>query len=133
MAVALLIIAIIAAFKAGIIGTLLSGNINHVQFFPVQAWWLQAVIGFLFAVFGLTTPIILKPFEKAWMALSHVMGIVVTTILLTITFTLVITPVGLLMRLFGNDPMKRKPGSADESYWIDVDRDGSSQRPDKPY
>jgi NADH:ubiquinone oxidoreductase subunit 5 (subunit L)/multisubunit Na+/H+ antiporter MnhA subunit len=97
------------------------------------AWRSMFVLSGLLLVIALALPKILAPLEWVWMKVAHAIGIVVTYILLTLTFYLVITTVGLLMRLFGHDPMRRKFERDKKSYWIDVDPEGSSSRPDKPY
>jgi len=86
-----------------------------------------------FLLFALVYPKVLWPIEWVWMKFAFYMGIVMSYVLLTITFYVVITPVGFLMRLFGNDPMKRKLEPDKESYWIEVDPEGPTSRPDKPY
>ena len=98
---------------------------------PAAPYFLGAA-GFFF-ITGLLIPKVLTPIEIAWMALAKVLSIVVTNILLTLTFFLVITPIGLLMRLLGKDLLKLKfPGNL-KSYWIKVEADGPGSRPDKPY
>jgi len=44
-------------------------------------------------------------------------GFVVSHIILALVYYLVFTSVGILMRIFGYDPMERTFGSEDESYW----------------
>lgn len=94
--------------------------------------YFYGVAGF-FLLFGLVFPKVLWPIEWIWMKFAFYMGIVMSYVLLTITYYVVITPVGLLMRLFGNDPMKRKIDPQAKSYWIKVDPEGPTSRQDKPY
>jgi hypothetical protein len=44
-----------------------------------------------------------------------------------------VTPIGLLRRLFAKDAMTRKFDGDATSYWVPVDPDGPTSRPDKPY
>ena len=67
------------------------------------------------------------------MKLAHVLSIVMTSVLLTLTYYLVMTPMGFLMKLLGKDPMERKFDRGKESYWIAIDPDGPASRPDKPF
>lgn len=56
-----------------------------------------------------------KPLAGLWFGLSHVMGQVVSKILLTLAFFLIVTPIGLIRRLIGADSLqlkKWKAGSA---------------------
>lgn len=55
-------------------------------------------------------------FHKWWMTLAAALGYVNSRILLGILFYAVITPIGLMARLFGHDPLDRRGGRA-ASYW----------------
>jgi len=76
-----------------------------------------AAPGLLLMVFGALLPRSLKWIYLGWMTLALVLGTIVSTILLTLFFFLVITPVGLLARAFGNDflSLRLQPNAA--SYW----------------
>ncbi len=94
--------------------------------------WLFGAAGF-FLLTGLIVPRILTPIEMVWMAFARVLNVVVTFIILTILFYLVITPYGLIMRLFGKELIPKRFDSSQPSYWIRVDPNGPCSRPDKPY
>ena len=53
-------------------------------------------------------PKVFKPLAGLWFGLSHVMGQVVSKIVLTLIFFVVVTPVGLIRRLIGADSMQLK-------------------------
>jgi hypothetical protein len=74
--------------------------------------------GALLIAAGALMPRGLKRVYLAWMALAVLLGFIVSNVLLTLFFFLVITPVGLLARLCGKDflALKRDPQSA--TYWI---------------
>ena len=46
------------------------------------------------------------------------LGTIVTAIILTIVFLIAIVPIGLVMRLFGRDPMQRKWDPEATTYWV---------------
>ena len=98
-----------------------------------QAWRYLYGIGGFFLLFGLVLPKVLEPIEWAWMKFAHALGIVMTFILLTVTYLVVITPIGLAMRAFGKDPLNRKFDKTLNSYWVAVDPLGPTSRVDKPY
>ena len=75
-------------------------------------------LGSALAVLGLTVPTVLLPLYRVWMALAVVLGFIMTRVILTIVYYLVMTPIGLLMRLFGKDPMHRRLDPDASSYWI---------------
>ncbi len=76
-------------------------------------------IGVALAVVGTLVPAVVKPLYFAWMAMALALGFVMTRVLLTIFFFLVMTPVALVFRLIGRDPLHRKLDRAAESYWIE--------------
>ena len=51
-------------------------------------------------------PSFFKPLAKVWFGLSHVLGTVMSKVILTLTFFVVLTPMGLLRSLLGKDPMR---------------------------
>ncbi|KIX15639.1 hypothetical protein X474_03070 [Dethiosulfatarculus sandiegensis] len=65
---------------------------------------------------GLLLPRVLKPLYLVWMSLASVLGYFVSRIILTILYFLVITPIGLFMRLLGKDILDKKMDSK-QSYW----------------
>ena len=71
----------------------------------VRIW--VVVPGALLAVAGLMMPGLLKQVYQGWMWVGHVMGWVNTRIILGILFYGVVTPMGLVMKLTGRDPMRR--------------------------
>ncbi len=97
------------------------------------AGWLAGLGGALVVLGGLA-PRLLRPVYYLWMALALVMGFVMTRVLLTLVFFLLITPIGLVMRLAGKDPMHRRPDPDADSYWIEKDYiDDSAERLEKYY
>ena len=91
------------------------------------------VLAGFFLLSGLLIPRYLAPIERVWMAFAHVLGVVMTYVLLTVTFFLVITPMGLFLRLIGKDLLNKKISSKKYSYWVAVEPGGPCSRPDKPY
>ena len=62
------------------------------------------------------TPIILRPIFRLWLKIAHAVWWFNTQILLSVVFILIFIPIGLIMKLLGKDPMKRKM-QADGTYW----------------
>jgi len=73
------------------------------------------VLALILLAFSIVAPTKLARFHTVWMAIGHGIGWFNTRLILGAFFYLVMTPVGLVMRAFGNDPMKRNERS--ESYW----------------
>jgi len=96
-------------------------------------WPYLFLAGGIFLALGLLVPRALAPVEWAWMKFARFLGRVMTTVILTLTFYLMITPIGLLKRLFAGDALKRKFDRKASSYWISSEPDGPASRPEKPF
>lgn len=82
---------------------------------------------------ALVAPFWLIPLEWTWMKFAHYLGNISTYVLLTLTYFLIITPLGLLLRILGKDLLALKRDKNRKSYWIPIEPQGPSTRPDKPY
>ena len=69
------------------------------------------------ALVGLIEPRAVRPVYVIWMAAVLPIGWVVSHVLIAVVFYLLMTPIGLGMRLLGRDPMERKFDAAAKSYW----------------
>ena len=76
------------------------------------------VLGALLVVAGLFIPVAARGFHNAWMRFAAVLGHVNSRILLTLMYYLVMTPYGLVSRLVGRDPLRRR-GKGGETYWVE--------------
>jgi hypothetical protein len=63
-------------------------------------------------------PIPLKPVYSTWLRIAHFIGRVITTLILTLAYYLVITPTALIKRVFGGCPLRLKPDKNASSYWV---------------
>ena len=88
-----------------------------------QAWplWLGGTCSALGAICW-TFPVVARPIYVIWHAVGGVLGFCISNLLLILVFYLVITPVGLLVRLFGKDPLERKWDVDAGSYWRDAEK-----------
>lgn len=84
---------------------------------PGPAAWTLAAVGTPLVVVGLARPTLLHPVYVAWMSLALVLGFVMTRVVLTLVFFLVVTPIGLVFRVLGKDLLHRRPDDALPTYW----------------
>jgi hypothetical protein len=82
----------------------------------VRRWALATAAAF--AVAGLLFPTLLAPLARLWARIGTFLHRVVSPIVLGVMFFLVVTPIGLVMRWFGKDPLRLKFDRTAESYWI---------------
>jgi hypothetical protein len=83
---------------------------------PPRLWALGVGVAFLAA--ALAAPRILAPLNRAWLKLGDLLHRIVNPIALAILYYGVVTPTGLVMRLFGQDPLRLRFDKAAKSYWI---------------
>lgn len=101
-----------AGFVAGLFGLLIPWGFDR----PIPFWPLG--LGAVVFLLATLLPITLKPLHYVWMAFGSVAGWINTRIILWLIYYLVLVPTGLLMRVFGNDPMKRKLDPNVDSYRV---------------
>lgn len=66
---------------------------------------------------GLILPILLKPIHKVWMTLALLMGWLMTRIILSVLFYVVVTSIGLIAKIFGKQFLDLKIDKLKTSYW----------------
>lgn len=76
------------------------------------------ILGGLLIVLGAVVPRSLKQVHHGWMKVGHVLGSINTRIILSIIYYLLITPMGLVMRLIGKDSMHRAFAQNADTYRI---------------
>tara|TARA_Y100001968_G_scaffold280233_1_gene276606 strand:+ start:31 stop:441 length:411 start_codon:yes stop_codon:yes gene_type:complete len=75
--------------------------------------------GFLWL--SIIIPILLKPVYLVWMSFAVILGWIMTRVILSSLFYLIITPIGIITRLLGEDFLGLKTSNSD-SYWNERDR-----------
>ena len=75
-----------------------------------QVWKLESLIllAIIFLVVAMTYPLIFQPFARFWFALSIALGTVVSKIILSVLFFVIVLPIGLVRRAMGKDAMRMK-------------------------
>ncbi|MBL8329211.1 MAG: hypothetical protein JNJ71_10195 [Rubrivivax sp.] len=86
-------------------------------------WWSLAIAA-AFLVIALVYPKVLAPLNRLWMKFGLLLAAIISPIFLGILFFLVFMPMGLVIRLFGKDPMRLKLDPNAKSYWIPRDPPG---------
>jgi len=80
-------------------------------------WWAVGVAT-VFALIAAVRPALLAELNRQWMKLGVLLGKVVSPIALGLLFYGVITPIGVVLRLAGKDPLRLKFDRGADSYWI---------------
>jgi hypothetical protein len=93
-----------------------------------QLYKLSVTVGVILLASGLTVPSLLKPVYWVWMVFATILGWVMTRLILTVLFYAVITPIGLVSRLFGKQFLERKWSGSTTTYWTYRVNKGSDGR-----
>lgn len=80
-------------------------------------WWALAVAA-AFALAAWLRPQTLTRLNALWMKLGLLLSRVVTPVVLGLLFFVTVTPIALLMRLLGKDPLRLRRDPKAASYWI---------------
>jgi hypothetical protein len=81
---------------------------------PMYLFGFLSVLGFGFIVM----PAPLRPVYDGWLKAAHWIGRVMTAVVLTLAYYLIITPTALLKRIFGGRPLPMKPDKTVSTYWV---------------
>ena len=82
----------------------------------IRIWSL--IISIIFLILGILNSKILTPLNKIWFKFGLYLGKIVSPLIMGIIFFLVVTPIGLIMRLLKKDVLGLKY-SYNKSYWIE--------------
>ncbi len=98
---------------AGVVGALLWWRIGENRVSPVL-WGLGPVV----ALVGLLVPRAIRWLFLALSLAAFPIGMVIGFVLLALTYYLVVTPIGLVFRLIGRDPLERSIDRKAATYWV---------------
>ncbi|MEW6664795.1 MAG: SxtJ family membrane protein [Thermodesulfobacteriota bacterium] len=105
--------------KFGAIGFVFFGAL-----FLLSLWRQGPVLPWFFGILAclclgcLLLPSQMRPVYTGWMRFSHALGRLTTLLILSMAYYIVITPTGLLKRLFGGRPFPTSPDRSADSYWV---------------
>ena len=84
---------------------------------PLRIWALGVAAAFLAA--AALRPKFLAPLNRIWTVIGLFLHRIANFVILSLLFYLVITPTGLMLRLFGKDPLRLRFEPGARSYWIE--------------
>ena len=82
----------------------------------IRLWSL--LLSFIFLILGLVNSKILTPLNKLWFRFGIFLGKIISPLIMGLIFFLVVTPIGLIMRVLKKDILALKY-SEQKSYWIE--------------
>ena len=112
------------------------GIVFFIVFFLIGIWPLinngetrkwSLIIAIIFLILGVFNSKILTPLNNLWMKLGIILGNIIAPIIMALIFFGVVTPSGLLLKLFRKDILKLKKNKSD-TYWLKKDNLKSSMK-----
>ena len=76
------------------------------------------ILSLIFLLLGLLNSKLLTPLYKAWIQLGITLGKVIAPLVMLVIFFAIVTPIGLLLKIFGKDLLKIKKNKLAKTYWI---------------
>jgi len=106
------------------------GIVFSVVFLIIGLWPLKSgntiiiwaiLISIVFFILGLMNSKLLSPLNKIWFKFGLTLGSLIAPIVVGIVYFLVVTPIGIVMRILGKDLLNQKFNKKIKTYWIKRD------------
>ena len=103
------------------------GILFFVVFLIISLWPLKngntlnfyfLVASIIFLILGVFNSRLLTPLNKAWIKFGEILGLIIAPIVMGMVYFVILTPVSLIVRLFGKDLLGLKFLKGKETYWI---------------
>lgn len=98
---------------------------------PHQPRWWALAIAIGFALLALLWPKGLAVLNRLWLRFGLLLSAIVSPVVLGLLFYTTLLPIGLMMRIFGKDPLRLRADRGGSSYWILRNTADSSPHPMK--
>jgi len=107
------------------------GFLFFVVFFVISLWPLKSqgdlrlwafILSLVFLVLGVLNSKFLTLLNKLWFKFGILLGSIVSPIVMGAVFFIVVTPIGLIMRLLGKDLLRINKNKTISTYWINRDK-----------
>mgnify|MGYP001468438591 CR=1 FL=1 len=97
------------------------GDFYQIKIFPF-------LLSLVFLILGIINSKFLTPLNKLWFKLGIAIGSIVAPVIMAIIFFLVVTPIGLIVKIFQKDLLRRKYEKNKNSYWLKRDKPMGSMK-----
>ncbi len=91
------------------------------------------IFGSLFLAVCVILPKPMQPVYRAWMTLAILLGLVMTKVIISLVFYLMMVPIGLIRQLVTGDPLKQKADPDAETYWVKKEQESDPAQYEKQY
>jgi len=93
-----------------------------ISFWPIffgsnfRLWSL--IIAIIFFAITFLKPLLFKPFNKIWIKFGEILGLIIAPIIMALVYFIILTPISLIVRIFGKDLLGLKFLKEQDTYWI---------------
>ncbi len=84
--------------------------------------WTLIAIGLVLFLASVLMPMRIRRVYVGWMGLAIILGLVMTKVIISLVFYLIMTPIGLGRRLLVRDPLGVRRDNESESYWTEREK-----------
>ena len=81
------------------------------------------IISIIFLILGLLNSKLLSPLNSFWIKFGELLGKIIAPVVMVIIYFLILTPISLIVRLFGKDLLGLKFSKQLKTYWIKRKKD----------
>ena len=75
-------------------------------------------VSVVFLILGLLNSKFLSPLNKSWIKLGEILGVIIAPIVMALVYFVILTPVSIIVRVFGKDLLGLKFLKKKDTYWI---------------
>ena len=113
------------------------GLLFFIVFLTIGLWPLKngdnlnlyfSVTSLIFLILGLLNSKLLSPLNKIWIKFGEILGIIIAPIIMALVYFVFLTPVSLVVRVFGKDLLGLKFTNKQQTYWINRKKNMGSMR-----
>ena len=87
-----------------------------------------SITSLIFLILGLLNSKLLSPLNKIWIKFGEILGVIIAPIIMTLVYFVILTPVSLVVRVFGKDILGLKFINKQQTYWINRKKNMGSMR-----
>jgi len=87
-----------------------------------------SITSLIFLILGLLNSKLLSPLNKIWIKFGEILGVIIAPIIMALVYFVILTPVSLVVRVFGKDILGLKFINKQQTYWINRKKNMGSMR-----
>ena len=87
-----------------------------------------SITSLFFLILGLLNSKLLSPLNKIWIKFGEILGTIIAPIIMALVYFVILTPVSLVVRVFGKDLLGLKFTNKQQTYWINRKKNMGSMR-----